>query len=147
MTAAEPSRTVTRRRCVACELSFNLRRKDARYCSAACRQSAARARAGRDSLSREIDEAKARYWALVLQQAQARVVAESDVMTEQAQFVDSDGRVYIGGKLVGRRGRDPDCRCSHCRLGWATWGLEAAGAPFASPADWVDAQVRGESAC
>ncbi|MEJ7742075.1 MAG: hypothetical protein WKF73_05705 [Nocardioidaceae bacterium] len=61
----------------------------------------------------------------------------SRVVTEQAQFVDVDGNVYIGGQLVGRTTPTTGCTCSKCRLGWAVWGLEAAGPPLL-PADRLD---------
>ena len=128
------SRAVTRAKCVVCEKKFKATRKDARYCSAACRQRAARARAGQDDLAREIDAAKAHYWALVRKEAEARGRSVSQVVTEQAQYVDVDGSVYIGGRLVGHT--------TPHRPGWAAWGLEAAGPPFSPPTDYVDELAR-----
>ncbi len=56
MTATrKPSRNVTRHRCVVCDKKFAGRR-DARYCSGACRQQAARSRAGAHEWQRKLDE-------------------------------------------------------------------------------------------
>jgi hypothetical protein len=119
---------VTRRRCVVCERKLTAKRRGARYCSGACHQRATRARAREsdlERLEREIDAAKAHYWALVQQMAEARGVQVSQVVTEQAQFVDEDGNVSIRDRLVGKT--------TPHRPGWASWGLEAAGPPFSPP--------------
>jgi hypothetical protein len=46
-------------------------------------------------------------------------------VTDEAQFVDVDGTVYMRGVRVGRV--EPD------RAGWASWSLEAAGPPWSPP--------------
>ena len=94
---------------------------------------------GQDDLAREIDEARAHYWALVRKYAEARGLNLSQVVTEQAQFVDADGNVRIGamgnlGPVIGRT--------TPHRPGWAAWGLETAGPPFSPPTVWVDNNVR-----
>ncbi|MDQ6875797.1 MAG: hypothetical protein M3042_12140 [Actinomycetota bacterium] len=108
-----------------CERKFTATRKDARYCSGACRQRASRARASQDDLTREIEAARLHYWALIRQQAEARGM--SHVETAQARFVAANGDVRIGfdGPVVGRT--------TPFRRGWAAWGLEAAGPPFCPP--------------
>lgn len=84
-----------------------------------------RARIAGDPTDREIEEARLAYWALIERRALARGVNVSQVVTEQAQHVDADGNVHIGGLLAGRT--TPD------RPGWAAWGLEAAGPPWSPP--------------
>ena len=118
----KPSRTVT---CSVCGRRFKPGRSDARYCTAACRQRAHRARLAGDPTDREIEDARLAYWRLIERRALARGVDESDVNTEQAQFVDVDGRVFMDGHEVGSV--TPD------RPGWASWGLEAAGPPWSPP--------------
>lgn len=122
----EPSRPVTRK-CVVCEAKFQPARSDKRYCSGACRQRAQRARDNRDRLDREIEAARLHYWSLVRLKAVVGGASESQVLTGEAQFVDVEGTVFIGDKLVGHT--------TPHREGWAAWGLEAAPAPFRPPPD------------
>ena len=131
---AKPSRPVTRTSCVTCQQKFKPGRADQRYCSNACRARAHRARARLDDLDREIKEARRHYWGLIRRKAEALGTSESGVLTAEAQFVDEDGNVYMGGAngdplsggtLVGHT--EPH------RLGWQTWGLEAAGPPWSPP--------------
>ncbi len=130
----KPSRPVTRAKCATCQAKFKRTRSDARYCSAACRQRAHRARAQLDDLDREIEAARLHYWQLVRQKAEASGTTPSQVVTAQAQFVDEEGYVYVNG--WGRR--DPKARLvgrvPPSRPGWgATWGAEAAGPPWSVP--------------
>jgi hypothetical protein len=130
--AARPSRAVTQR-CQGCERRFAPSRRDARYCSGACRQRAHRARADVHDIDRQIDEAKARYWRLIRRKAEALSVHVSRIVTDEAQFVDPEGNVYVRGKLAGAVRPN--------RPGWAAWGLEAAGPPFSPPTgSWVPAE-------
>jgi hypothetical protein len=126
---AQVSRPVTAR-CVVCESKFKPTRRDARYCSSRCRQRAARSRVGVDDLARQIDEARARYWQLVQQYAEARGVRPSQANDAIVQTVTADGHVYIGGRLVGQT--------TSTQLGWGAWGLEAAPPPFLPPTEWAD---------
>ncbi len=105
-------------KCVVCSARFRPARIDARYCSSACRQRAHRSRSAEDELVREIDATRRRYWELVRRLECAR----ADAVSAQAQLVDTEGDVYIGGKFVGTQ--EP------FRAGWAAWGLEAARPPF-----------------
>jgi hypothetical protein len=134
MSNANPLRAVTRVRC-ACGTKFKAARRDAAYCSAKCRQRAFRAREASDDIDREITEARLTYWRLVRSKAEAEGKSESQILTAQSQFVDEHGNVYMGGngpmgglgdgrQLVGRAAARP---------GWDSWGLEAAGPPFAPP--------------
>lgn len=129
----KPSRPVTRRPCVACAQPFTARRKDARYCSGRCRQRGARARAAGDELAVQIEAARRYYWALVRRAAEARAVSVSQVVTEQSQFVDEQGNVYMGGKGGIGEGAQLVGHVEPHRPGWASWGLEAAGPPFSAP--------------
>jgi hypothetical protein len=134
MSTPEPSRAVTKRKCVTCRKTFRPARRDARYCSGRCRQAAHRARTDADDLDREIEAARLRYWELIAQKAKALGRSRSDVLTGESQYVDLDGTVYVGGVLGGgecRRlaGRLPGPN----RAGWTDWGLEAAGPPWAPP--------------
>lgn len=114
-----------------CDRKFTASRKDARYCSARCRQSALRARASdSEDLARRIDEARALYWELVQQYAEARGIRPTDVRTEMSPTVTADGEVYIRGELAGW--------CKPHRPGWSAWGLEAAPPPFLPPTKWAD---------
>jgi hypothetical protein len=119
----KPLRAVTR--CVVCQKRFKASRKDARYCSDACRQRAARSRAQVDDLDRQIHDARVLYWTLVRRKAEALGTSPSQVVTAEAQFVDGDGNVYMHGRHVGHT--EPH------RPGWAGWGLEAAGPPWSPP--------------
>ncbi len=133
---SQTSRAVTRNKCVVCGKRFKATRKDARYCTGACRQRASRARNASDDLDREIDAAKAHYWKLIREQAEAKGAPVSQILTEQAQLVTADGNVYIRGKHVGH--------ANPHRPGWAGWGLEAAGPPFSPPTEWLDEGFRPE---
>jgi hypothetical protein len=129
------SRPVTRRRCVSCEKSFTAKRRDARYCSAKCRQRATRARAGADDIDQAIDRAKSTYWGLVRRKAEAQGVSVSQVITGEAQYVDAAGNVFVRGRHVGHTSPHP------AGPQWSSWGLEAAGLPWSPPTDWVHEQA------
>jgi hypothetical protein len=136
-----PSRAVTRRKCVVCGSKFKASRRDAAYCSSACRQKAARSRSGVDEIDREIDEARRVYWALIRRKAEAEGKSESQILTVQSQFVDEHGNVYMGGGKMGGMGADAQLvgRVTPNRPGWSSWGLEAAGPPFSPPGS----EIRG----
>jgi hypothetical protein len=60
----------------------------------------------------------------------ARGVTVSQIVTEQAVYVDEDGNVFrgfpgSGGPWLGKTAKP--------RPGWSSWGLEAAGPPFDPP--------------
>lgn len=58
----------------------------------------------------------------------------SQVVTAEAQFVDEDGNVYMGGANGGLGSGATLVRHTEPhRLGWAGWGLEAAGPPWSPP--------------
>ena len=122
---AKVSRNVTAIRCAGCPRKFKPKRRDAKYCSGACRQRCARARAVLADIDREIEVVRLRYWSLVARKAAGQGVPESTVLTGQAQLVKEDGSVYMGGRLVGKT--------TPPRPGWTLWGLEAAGPPFSPP--------------
>jgi hypothetical protein len=126
----ELSRAVTRARCSACGAKFRARRRDARYCSGRCRQRALRALAVQDDLLRQLEEARRHYWGLVRRYAEALGAPQSRVLELEAQFVDEAGNVWIRGEFAGHT-RPP-------ASGGAAWGLEAAGAPWSPPTDWID---------
>lgn len=128
----EPSRTVTRTRCVVCGGKFTAGRRDARYCSGRCRQRAQRARADQDDLLRQIGEAKRHYWGLVRRYAEALGTTESQVLTGEAQFVDEAGNVYIRDEFAGHT--------APAASGGAAWGLEAAGPPWSPPTEWMHSE-------
>jgi len=130
-----PSRAVTRAKCVVCDRKFKASRRDAAYCSGACRQSAARARAATSEIDREITEARRAYWALIRCKAEAEGKSTSQVMTAQAHFIDEHGNVYTGGAHGGllEGERQLVGRTKPLRPGWSVWGLEAAGPPFNPP--------------
>lgn len=131
----EPSRAVTRTKCVVCGKKFKASRRDTKYCSSMCRQRAARARGTASDIDREIDEARKLYWSLIRRKAEAEGVSKSQVVTAQAQFVGENGNVYMGGGAMGgmSEGRRLVGRATANRPGWAAWGLEAAGPPFSPP--------------
>jgi ribosomal protein S27AE len=135
---SKPSQRVTRGKvsCAACGSKFVPARHDNRYCSGACRQRAHRARAGLEDIDRRIDEAKALYWSLVAEKAEAIGRSMSQVVTDEAQFVDAAGHVFVRGEFVGEQRPH--------RPGWAAWGLEVASAPFVPPTLDVDVAVRPE---
>lgn len=140
VTAREPSRAVT---CATCRRSFQAARSDARYCSAACRQRAARARAELSDLEQRIDQARELYWSLVRQLAQAKGISESAVNTSLAQYVTEDGDVYMGGAAGGMgEGARLAGHAHPVRPGWSAWGLEAAGPPFSPPTTYMDDMYR-----
>jgi hypothetical protein len=125
----KPSRTVTRK-CLSCDRSFRPARRDACYCSAACRQKAHRARSATDDLDLEIEATRLRYWDLVYEKARALGRRPSEQNTLESQYVDLQGFVWmlapdgtrrLAGKLTPQRD------------GWESWGLEAAGPPWAPP--------------
>jgi Bacteriophage Lambda NinG protein len=118
----KPLRPVTRK-CATCERKFQPARGDARYCSGACRQRAHRARARSDSLDREIEATRRRYWELLQERAIAQ--QRGQVLSDEAQFVDEEGKVFMHGEMVGRT--------KPIRPGWSSWGAEAGGAPWAVP--------------
>lgn len=131
----KPSRRVTRpkSKCAACGAKFLPARRDNRYCSGACRQRAHRARAAVSDIDRRIDEAKALYWSLIREKAEGTGLERSQVVTDEAQFVDKNGYVFVRGELVGKK--------KPHRPGWAAWGLEAAGGPFSPPTVWIHDQA------
>ncbi len=124
---AKPSRTVTRKSCVTCQRKFTPDRADQRHCSNACRARAHRARARLDDLDREIEEARRHYWGLIRRKAEALDASESQVLSAEAQYVDGNGNVYMGPDRTHVGHTEPH------RLGWETWGLEAAGPPWSPP--------------
>nr|MBA2600732.1 hypothetical protein [Actinomycetota bacterium] len=130
MTPPKPSQSVTRTkvRCAGCGTKFVQSRRDNRYCSGACRQRAHRARGGVSDIDRRLDEAKALYWDLIREKVEATGRTESQVLTDEAQWV-IDSNVYVRGELVGQ--------AQPFRPNWDTWGLEAAPAPFAPPTDFA----------
>jgi hypothetical protein len=65
-------------------------------------------------------------WRLVREKAEALRVSMSQIVTDEAQFVDGNGNVFMHGKLVGKTGCE-------VRPGWSSWGAEAAGPPFSIP--------------
>jgi hypothetical protein len=109
-------------KCLVCERRFTPARRDARYCSPACRQRAHRGRSQQDDLHREIEATRRRYWQLV---AQLNAHDGDQAVTNLSQLVTENGDVYMHGKLVGQT--------TPHRPGWAAWGLEAAGPPFMPP--------------
>ena len=70
---------VKARSCVVCQAKFKPAHRDAAYCSAACRQRAARLRINVDDLDKQISEARRLYWRLVRQKAEALRVSLSQV--------------------------------------------------------------------
>jgi hypothetical protein len=122
--SGKPSRTVTNRTCVVCERKFTPSRRDAAYCSAACRQRAARSRAEIEDIDERITQARRLYWSLIRQKAEALRKSMSQVVTGESQTVDAEGNVFMHGKLVGK---------VQGRPGWTSWGIEAAGPPFSIP--------------
>lgn len=112
-------------KCATCQRRFTRARADARYCSGACRQRAARARAKLDELDREIEKSRLHYWMLIREKAIALGVEPSQIVTDEAQLVDTEGNVFMHGEHVGRT--DPH------RSGWGGWGLEVAGPPWSPP--------------
>jgi hypothetical protein len=107
-------------------------------CSPACRQRAARARAGQDDLQREIDATRARYWRLVRLQAERRGLSQSQIVTEQAQFVAANGDAFMGGPGGGLGpGSRLVAHTTPARAGGSRWGLEAAGPPFSPPTKYM----------
>ena len=131
----KPSRAVTRVKCVVCEKKFKASRRDTKYCTSACRQRAARARASISDIDREIAAARLAYWSAIRRKAESEGVTKSQVVTAQAQFVGENGDVYMGGGAMGGmgEGRRLVGRSTANRPGWAAWGLEAAGPPFSAP--------------
>ena len=135
---AKPSRAVTRAQCILCDARFTAHRRDARYCSAKCRQRARRSRAGEDDLARRIDEARALYWELVQQYAEARGIRPAGASSSPGvATVTEDGEVWIGGRLAGWARPQ--------RGGWTGWGMEAAPPPFLPPTSWADKQFGREA--
>ena len=124
-TKKNPSRPVTRPRCVTCQRKFVSHRADARYCSGRCRQRANRARQTCTDIDRAIQTARRHYWDLVRRKAEARGVPLSQVLTGEAQTVDEQGNVFMHGQPVGTT--------TPGRPGWTRCGLEAAGPPFLPP--------------
>ena len=140
----KPSRRVTRVRCVVCDTKFAAQRKDARYCSGKCRQQAARSRAAGHEWQRRLDELRRAYWNTVREAAEARGVHVSRVVTEQAQLVTTDGRVYMGGSGGGLG--DGARHVGYAKVdrpGWARHGLEAAGPPFSPPTGYFADHYEG----
>jgi hypothetical protein len=130
--SAKASRTVTRPRCITCGKKFISRRGDARYCSGRCRQRANRARHTSADIDNAIEAARLHYWALIKQKATSLGKAVSQVLTDEAQFVDADGNVYMCGADIGPNGPRVGTMTPR-RPGWAAWGLETARPPFCAP--------------
>jgi hypothetical protein len=129
------SRSVTPKRCVTCGRKFRPTRRDARYCSGRCRQSAARARSKFDVLDREIENTRLRYWQLIAEKARALGRRPSQILTDsECQYVDQDGNVWMGGVLGGGGWRLAGRTRPHRGGGFSGWGLEAVGPPWAPPA-------------
>jgi hypothetical protein len=129
------SRSVTSRRCLACDGRLpKAARADTSYCSARCRMQAHRARLRLDAIDVELAASRRRYWELVREKAMALGVAQSQVVTAQAQLVTESGDVYMGGP-VGGLGADAVLvgRTKPHRPGWSAWGSEAAGPPWSTP--------------
>ena len=135
MSDRKPSRRVTRRRCVVCNKSFIIKRRDARYCSGACRQQASRSRAGGHEWQQKLDRLRREYWDTVRQAAEARGVTVGQINTEQSQLVDENGNVFIRGEFVGTT--------KPVRPGWSASGLDAAGPPFSPPTKWFADHYEG----
>jgi len=114
-----------KRGCLACVKRFRPTRVDARYCSAACRQRAHRARAHIARIDREIEATRLHYWQLIERKAHALGVSVGEVLVDESQSVDDQGQVEIHGRLVGKK--------NVRRPGWTQWGLESAGAPWSPP--------------
>ena len=123
--ATQPSRPVTRPRCVTCGRKFIAHRADARHCSGRCRQRANRARKTTTDIDRAIEVARRHYWNLIRIKAEGQGCSQLKVLTGEAQLVDEDGNVFMHGQHVGTTTKP--------RPGWSTWGLEAAGPPFVPP--------------
>ena len=131
------SRNVTRRKCATCSSSFRPKRRDAKYCSASCRQRAHRARSRPGEPEREIEDARQLYWRLVAEYAMARGASQEKILIEQSQRVDGEGNVYMGCEDGGMGGMGPKARLvgkvTSSRPSWTGWGLEAAGPPYSPP--------------
>ena len=131
------SRNVTRRKCLTCKDTFRPKRRDAKYCSASCRQRAHRARARLSDYEAAIEAARLWYWRLVAEYAVARGESAAIIVMEQSQLVDEEGHVYMGCEPGGWGGfgqqRKLVGQVKHSRPGWSGWGAEAAGAPFSVP--------------
>jgi hypothetical protein len=130
---SNPLRPVTiKRPCRSCEKKFNPARRDAKYCSDACRQRAHRARASMPDLDRQIEQARLLYWNLIAQKARALGRSPSQVVTGESLYVDREGYVWTGGVLTGA-----PWRCvgyiDSARKGWTVWGSDAAGPPWSPP--------------
>ena len=91
-----------KRGCLACVKRFRPTRLDARYCSAACRQRAHRARAHIARIDREIEATRLHYWQLIERKAHALGVSVGEVLVDESQSVDDQGQVEIHGRLVGK---------------------------------------------
>lgn len=118
-----------------CGAKFQPRRLDAKYCKPACRQRSHRARAGVSELDREIEETRVHYWKLIAQKAHALGRARLQIVTDESQYVDADGNVFVGGVLGGGGWRLAGRTAQPHRQGWSAWGLEAAGPPWAPPSN------------
>jgi hypothetical protein len=122
-------------KCVVCQKKFKPQRRDARYCSPACRQRSHRSRANLEDLDHEIEAARLHYWKLIAQKAHALGRSMADTMADESQYVDLEGNVFQGSifnrggwRWIGkvRQGRA-------ARAGFNSWGLEAAGPPWCPP--------------
>ena len=111
-------------RCLICGARFRAPRRDARYCSTRCRQRAHRAREAAPDIDAEIEAARLHYWVLIRRKAEALGLSEGEILTHEAQTVDTEGRVFMFGRQVGTT--EPH------RPGWMAWGLEAAGPPWSA---------------
>jgi DNA-directed RNA polymerase subunit RPC12/RpoP len=129
-------RNVTHK-CAVCGRKFPPRRSDAKYCGTACRQHAHRARQNLDDLDRAIEQARLLYWRLIAEKARALGRGPCEILTAEAQYVDGDGKVWVGGVLDGTPWRRLAGHTKSPRAGWSTWGLEAAGPPWCPPSRGV----------
>ncbi len=113
--------------CSVCLANYRPKRADSRYCSAACRQRAFRARADSEqALLQQIDETRVHYWQLVAKLALTLRMSTVWIRSNYlSQWVDEDGYIYMRDRLIGR--------ATPTRAGWAGWGLEAAGPPWCPP--------------
>ncbi|MER9967549.1 hypothetical protein [Mesorhizobium sp. M0060] len=120
------------------------KRRDARYCSNACRQRAARAREqfpDLGELDKAIEAARLDYWALIAMKARATGRHEGEVLTDEAVYVDGGGNVFRCGRNMGPNGRWAG-KVKPSRPGWDAWGVEAAGPPHNPPPPGSDVTKR-----
>ena len=76
------SKTVFKRRCQVCGMTFSTTWRTTRFCSGTCRQRVCRARRQLVVIDEKIEEARKRYWALVRKKEIALGAKESKVPSE-----------------------------------------------------------------